>query len=38
MHVVRPPPAEPVPMKVKALTDILLEKFDDGWDGCPRPA
>ena len=38
MHVVRPPPAEPVPMKVKALTDILLETFDDGWDGCPRPA
>jgi DNA-binding transcriptional LysR family regulator len=37
MYVVRPPPAEPVPMKVKALTDILLEKFgDEGWDGCPR--
>jgi DNA-binding transcriptional LysR family regulator len=37
MYVVRPPPAEPVPMKVKALTDILLEKFAaDDWDGCSR--
>ena len=37
MYVVRPPPAEPVPMKIKALTDILLEKFgSDDWDGCAR--
>ena len=35
MYVVRPPPAEPVPMKIKVLTDILLEKFGaDDWDGC----
>jgi DNA-binding transcriptional LysR family regulator len=35
MYVVRPPPAEPMPMKVKVLTDILLERFgDDDWDGC----
>jgi DNA-binding transcriptional LysR family regulator len=37
LYVVRPPPAEPLPMKLKALTDILLDKFGDGdWDGCPR--
>lgn len=38
MFVVRPPPAEPVPMKVRALIDIMLEKFGrDDWDAC-RPA
>jgi DNA-binding transcriptional LysR family regulator len=37
MYVVRPPPAEPLPKKVKALTDILIERFgNDDWDGCPR--
>jgi DNA-binding transcriptional LysR family regulator len=39
LYVVRPPPAEPLPMKVKVLTDILVEKFGDGdWEGCPRDA
>ena len=37
MYVVRPPPAEPVPMKLKVLTDILVERFGgDDWDGCRR--
>jgi DNA-binding transcriptional LysR family regulator len=37
MYVVRPPPAEPVPMKIRVLTDILFEKFGgDDWDGCRR--
>jgi DNA-binding transcriptional LysR family regulator len=36
LFVVRPPPAEPVPMKIRALTEILLETFGrEGWDGCP---
>jgi DNA-binding transcriptional LysR family regulator len=35
LYVVRPPPAEPVPTKIRVLTDILLEKFGrDDWDGC----
>ncbi len=35
MYVVRPPPAEPVPMKVKVLTDIMVEKFGNpDWDAC----
>jgi DNA-binding transcriptional LysR family regulator len=39
LYVVRPPPAEPVPNKVRALTDIMVEKFGgDDWDRCPRPA
>ena len=39
IYVVRPPPAEPVPMKVKVLTDIMLEKFGNpGWDACRRAA
>ena len=39
IYVVRPPPAEPVPLKVKVLTDIMLERFDDpDWDACGRPA
>jgi DNA-binding transcriptional LysR family regulator len=38
LYVVRPPPAEPVPNKIRALTDILVEKFGgDHWDRCPRP-
>jgi DNA-binding transcriptional LysR family regulator len=34
LYIVRPPPAEPVPNKVRALTDIVLEKFGPGsdWD------
>ena len=37
MYVVRPPPAEPVPMKVNVLTGILLERFGEpDWDGCAR--
>jgi DNA-binding transcriptional LysR family regulator len=39
LYVVRPPPAEPLPMKLKVLTDIMVEKFGDGdWDGCARDA
>lgn len=35
LYVVRPPPAEPVPMKIRVLTDILVERFGGGdWDGC----
>ena len=38
MYVVRPP-AEPVPMKVKVLTEIMVERFGSpGWDGCRRAA
>ena len=39
MYIVRPPPAEPMPMKLKASTDLMIEKFGgEGWDGCPpRP-
>jgi DNA-binding transcriptional LysR family regulator len=37
IYVVRPPPAEPVPMKIRALTDIMLEKFGSSdWDSCRR--
>jgi DNA-binding transcriptional LysR family regulator len=36
LYLVRPPPATPVPNKVKALTEILVERFGGGdWDGCP---
>ncbi len=39
LYVVRPPPAEPVPTKVKVLTDILVEKFGaSDWDHCRRAA
>ena len=38
LYVVRPPPAEPMTEKIRALTDILLEQFGDShWDACPRP-
>ena len=34
IYVVRPPPAEPVPIRSRSLTDILVEKFGgDDWDG-----
>ena len=37
MYVVRPPPAEPVPNKIKVLTDIDgREVRRAGWDGCRR--
>lgn len=36
MYVVRPPPADPTPHKVRALIEIMLEKFgSDDWDACP---
>ena len=34
LYVVRPPPAEPVPMKVRALVEIMVETFGDRWDPC----
>lgn len=41
LYVVRPPPAEPVPMKVRALVEFMVETFGNGWDPCaghvPRP-
>jgi DNA-binding transcriptional LysR family regulator len=37
LYVVRPPPAEPVAMKVKVLTEIIAEKFGSpDWDDCRR--
>jgi DNA-binding transcriptional LysR family regulator len=34
LHVVRPPPADPVPKKIRALTEIMVERFGrDDWDG-----
>jgi DNA-binding transcriptional LysR family regulator len=39
LYIVRPPPAEPVPNKLKALTDIMVEKFGSSdWDGCSAAA
>ncbi len=39
LYIVRPPPAEPVPNKIKVLTEIMLERFgNDEWDGCTRAA
>ncbi len=33
LYVVRPPPAEPVPRKIRVLTEIMVEKFGRaGWD------
>ncbi len=36
LYIVRPPPAEPVPTKIRALTEIMVERFggDRNWDGC----
>jgi DNA-binding transcriptional LysR family regulator len=36
IHVVRPPPAGPAPRKVRALTDLLVERFggEPYWDAC----
>ena len=35
LYIVRPPPAEPIPHKIKVLTDIMVEKFGGAdWDGC----
>ncbi|HEY9236410.1 MULTISPECIES: LysR family transcriptional regulator [Phenylobacterium] len=38
LFVVRPPPANHMPAKVKALTDLLLERFggEPVWDVCAR--
>lgn len=37
LYVLRPPPAEPVPHKVRVLTEIMVEHFgNDDWDHCPR--
>ena len=39
LYVLRPPPVEPVPHKIRVLTDIMLEHFGgDDWDKCPRRA
>lgn len=38
LYVVRPPPAEPVPMKVRALVEIMVETFGNGWDPCGEVA
>jgi DNA-binding transcriptional LysR family regulator len=40
LYIVRPPPADPMPKKIKALTDIIVEKFGAGsnWDGHSRAA
>jgi DNA-binding transcriptional LysR family regulator len=32
LYVVRPPPADPVPVKVRALIDLMTETFAEGWD------
>jgi DNA-binding transcriptional LysR family regulator len=36
LYVVRPPPREPAPRKVRALTDLLVERFggEPYWDAC----
>ncbi|HEY3696364.1 LysR family transcriptional regulator [Phenylobacterium sp.] len=36
LYVVRPPPAGPATRKVRALTDLLVERFggEPYWDGC----
>ena len=36
LYVVRPPPAGPMPAKVRALTDLLIERFggEPYWDAC----
>ena len=33
LYIVRPPPAEPVPKKIKVLTEIMVERFgSEDWD------
>jgi hypothetical protein len=35
MYVVRPPPAEPLPTKIKVLTEAMLAAFGaPDWDRC----
>ena len=36
LYVVRPPPAAHMPAKVRALTDLLIERFggEPFWDAC----
>lgn len=38
LHVVRPPPAQHAPAKVRALIDLMLERFggEPYWDACYR--
>jgi DNA-binding transcriptional LysR family regulator len=37
LHILRPAPAEPVPNKIRALTEIMLERFGrDDWDLCRK--
>jgi DNA-binding transcriptional LysR family regulator len=37
LYVVRPPPGNPTPVKIKALTELLVERFgrDDSWNCGP---
>lgn len=37
LHILRPPPADPLPHKVRVLTELMLERFGPGtgWEGCP---
>ena len=41
LYVVRPPPAEPMPMKVRVLIELMVATFGGRWDPCagvrPRP-
>ena len=38
LYIVRPPPAEPMPNKIKVLTEIMVEHFGrEDWDACHRP-
>lgn len=32
LYIVRPPPADPLPAKVKALTDAVVARFGPDWD------
>ena len=34
LYVVRPPPAEPMPMKVRVLVELMVETFGGAWDPC----
>lgn len=35
LHILRPPPAEPTPNKIRALTELMVQRFGhDDWDPC----
>ena len=36
LYVVRPPPADPMPMKVRVLVELMVETFGGAWDSVPR--